>query len=1370
MNDIRLITVIPKENMQNLQNIFWTHLIPTLRSHPQYLEKIAPLIANDSTNHVESHPTLLPHNRGIIRPFFFNNVQLFSLDDTISAHLNLFQKIQLGALTDEDIKDITRLNITDENFLISILQALTTRIFSETVIVHNRTYFNIDTVLICLGAIEKLVTVETLKYIEQNMYKIYFHLNDLHSYNDIAVPLITSILQTKRKNTIPTEGKEDGLQNTQQLLSPANPKTQNAFENSKFHLDQRIKNVESFLSHYLKGQPEVIERIIDIEYQKSILGEIDPKGITLKFMGLPGVGKDTAVKTWVDGIHNQKAAWQEHLLNMPPIKSQMDFSTYVGSAPGYIDSGNIPILIKFLVDHSGGKYLIIKREELENDLGQKSFLHQTQQGEKSWYVILNPEWEGSPLPDYHTPDDGIVFLNDIHDWTKEGRNFIKTFLEEGRLRIANSGTLGSNFFFRGQKIQFVNEVIVPIIRVEASNELAHLIATNRRVDGTYNGPPQSEETLLDNWKKHHSDYQLLRKSLVEEGVSRSSIGAGDNYSFGLSTEYLNRFRDQNLLLLRPLTSSAIRDILILQLSQLNELFQNSKTGFQNLNWKFSDQLISFLVDWQHHAEDGARSVEAKIDSLIKKGIIDTIRRGYLEPPQQLVDATLDIKKNADGTSSLYFSLSNDSFFDIPLKATNVDKKKEPPSTQEVQNLFQLSDKLSGDVFGLKPIINRLSTQIAVSLSNRNTKVTARTARKSAQVYLFLGLSSIGKTELSKMLARALGYELLVIPFGDIKTMTSLEEWLLGRREYGRIRKSRLMEIWDRTNGQFVLNLDELSNAPLEIQESLYDLLREKVYSNFIDGQDRPTENLIITISDNITSEWYSTISKDIPIIHQQAAFYEIYTESMKDKSFLRTSLEKHLKAALINRVGMNNIFFFPPLSYQSIRQIVHKHLLSGIESLSLEKEDSLIGWDIRFLDKNAFRDIVKAIEVEGFELHEQAASLIHFIQNDFIIPLHALLGRQGVPIGSQVVIYLKDITEKEVKIGVLVDGHVNKDLEIILQRRNQETEKVMERPLKDIFITAAHEAGHSLMNKLLFGDASSEVRLSIIPGVVMIDDKWLRALGIHEHRLHKYLSPTKEVMISKMAALAGGYIAEELISEGQRSSAGKGNDIQRLTDLAYRTILCSGLSDQFGNMSCPKYNPSFENLMEWLQTFSEEKKQKVFNEVNAWIEAANQLTRESLKNNFQALILIANQLARSGALGEEFIKDLYNQLKSEGLLNKPQEIKTHTKPTTKQTSSKSDKPLFTRDMSLNKKVHMPGFIMDPITFLTKKKSEEVSKAPEPGKIPLIQNPQEFYSRIKRQKFVMPQIYQYDDTQSTDQTPSTSSLCTKALSVVANHSW
>jgi cell division protease FtsH len=106
-------------------------------------------------------------------------------------------------------------------------------------------------------------------------------------------------------------------------------------------------------------------------------------------------------------------------------------------------------------------------------------------------------------------------------------------------------------------------------------------------------------------------------------------------------------------------------------------------------------------------------------------------------------------------------------------------------------------------------------------------------------------------------------------------------------------------------------------------------------------------------------------------------------------------------------------------------------------------------------------------------------------------------------------------------------------------------------------VTAYHEAGHTLVAKLLPGTDPVH-KVSIIPRG--------RALGVTLQLpttdRHNY---TKEFLYNTLAILLGGRVAEELVFK--QVTTGAGNDLERATALARQMVCEWGMSDTLGPLT-----------------------------------------------------------------------------------------------------------------------------------------------------------------------------------------------------------
>src|SRR5690606_27756520 len=113
-------------------------------------------------------------------------------------------------------------------------------------------------------------------------------------------------------------------------------------------------------------------------------------------------------------------------------------------------------------------------------------------------------------------------------------------------------------------------------------------------------------------------------------------------------------------------------------------------------------------------------------------------------------------------------------------------------------LTTLKETLKEQVFGMDDIAERLMTRI-VSLANN--KASSDASPRSAETLVLMGLSSTGKTELSKAVTKALTGdegEALVIDFSQVQTLHDFKVRILGLRDaYGNAIPSDFMKAYDR---------------------------------------------------------------------------------------------------------------------------------------------------------------------------------------------------------------------------------------------------------------------------------------------------------------------------------------------------------------------------------------------------------------------------------------------------------------------------------------------------------------------------------------------------------------------------------------------
>jgi cell division protease FtsH len=168
-------------------------------------------------------------------------------------------------------------------------------------------------------------------------------------------------------------------------------------------------------------------------------------------------------------------------------------------------------------------------------------------------------------------------------------------------------------------------------------------------------------------------------------------------------------------------------------------------------------------------------------------------------------------------------------------------------------------------------------------------------------------------------------------------------------------------------------------------------------------------------------------------------------------------------------------------------------------------------------------------------------------------------------------------------------------------------------------ITAYHEAGHTLVG--LHVPSSDPVhKVTIIPrgmamGVTM---------QLPEADRHSY---TKEYLLSRIAVLMGGRIAEDIFLGAEKITTGASNDIERATELA-RAMVCEyGMSDM-GPLTFGKKEEQIFLGREIAQhrDFSEDTAVRIDQEVKKIVDSQYERAQSIITENRDAMIRLAEAL------------------------------------------------------------------------------------------------------------------------------------------------
>jgi len=194
--------------------------------------------------------------------------------------------------------------------------------------------------------------------------------------------------------------------------------------------------------------------------------------------------------------------------------------------------------------------------------------------------------------------------------------------------------------------------------------------------------------------------------------------------------------------------------------------------------------------------------------------------------------------------------------------------------------------------------------------------------------------------------------------------------------------------------------------------------------------------------------------------------------------------------------------------------------------------------------------------------------------------------------------------------------------------------------------TAYHEAGHTLVARMLPGTDPIH-KVTIIPRG--------RALGLTQQlpidEKHTY---PRTYLLSNLAVLMGGRVAEELVLDDM--TTGAGNDIERATDMARKMICEWGMSETLGPLMFGKKQEQIFLGREFAQhrDYSEKTAEAIDNEIKRLVIDAYESAKGILVEHDSALHALAKSLLEKETLDatdvDKIIKDASPEFDTDNLL------------------------------------------------------------------------------------------------------------------------
>ena len=209
-------------------------------------------------------------------------------------------------------------------------------------------------------------------------------------------------------------------------------------------------------------------------------------------------------------------------------------------------------------------------------------------------------------------------------------------------------------------------------------------------------------------------------------------------------------------------------------------------------------------------------------------------------------------------------------------------------------------------------------------------------------------------------------------------------------------------------------------------------------------------------------------------------------------------------------------------------------------------------------------------------------------------------------------------------------------------------------------LTAYHESGHAIVGRLM-PEHDPVYKVTIIPRG--------RALGVTMFlpEEDKYMQ-SKQYLLSRIATLFGGRIAEEIIYGKQQITTGASNDIEVATGIATNMVTKWGLS----SLGPLKYgeddtNPFLgKSAAMQNKTFGGETSNKIDVEIKKIIDDSYKKAMKILKDNLDKLHVMADALIKYETIDSDQIDDIMAGAK-------PREPKDWNEPPTKNAKKKPKK-------------------------------------------------------------------------------------------------
>ncbi|XP_065842377.1 mitochondrial disaggregase-like [Oscarella lobularis] len=370
------------------------------------------------------------------------------------------------------------------------------------------------------------------------------------------------------------------------------------------------------------------------------------------------------------------------------------------------------------------------------------------------------------------------------------------------------------------------------------------------------------------------------------------------------------------------------------------------------------------------------------------------------------------KRDSQGRSSLYFAQGNPLLTSLLESATEQYESRKKKRELEERKRFPLEARIRQRLVGQEGAITTVGATV-------RRKENGWQDEDRPLVFLFLGSSGIGKTELAKQLAKYIHQESRK---GFIRLdMSEYQQ----KHEVAKLIGSPPGYVGYDQGGQLTKQLKECPNAAVlfqKVEKAHPDVLTVMLQlfdeGRLTDGQGKTIEckDAIFVMTSNLASgeiashavQLRKDAEKAFKELRQQNPVQRDFGESVSlSRTFRDTVVQPILKRHFLRNEFLgriNEIVYFLPFSKSELRELVNKELQWWAKRAH-DKHSVSLSWDSAVVD----------VLSEGYDIHYGARSIKHEVERRVINQLALAHENSLIQAGSELVIHVDDSEEDSVE-------------------------------------------------------------------------------------------------------------------------------------------------------------------------------------------------------------------------------------------------------------------------------------------------------------------------------------------------------------------